>query len=49
MMLLGLVLVLAAGLPAGTSRQSATIRDPVRGEIGQVAATEGAIKYRGAL
>lgn len=47
--LLAVALVLAAGLPAGTPWRSVTIKDPVRGEIGQVAATEGAIKYRGLL
>lgn len=47
--MLGLALLLAAGLPAGASWRSVTIRDPVRGEIGQVAATEGAIRYRGGL
>lgn len=46
--MLGLSVLLAAGLPAG-AWHSVTIQDPVRGEIGQVAATEGAIKYRGGL
>jgi len=45
--LLGVAVLLTAGLPAGTPWRSATIKDPVRGEIGQIAATEGAIKYRG--
>ena len=45
--LLGLVLLLTAGLPASASWRSATIKDPARGEIGQIAATEGVIKYRG--
>ncbi|MBN9090991.1 MAG: hypothetical protein J0J01_29100 [Reyranella sp.] len=48
-MLLGLAMLVAAGLPAGAPWRSVTIKDPVRGEIGQVAATEGAIKYRGGL
>ena len=47
--LLGVALLLAAGVPAGAPWRSVTIKDPVRGEIGQVAATEGAIKYRGGL
>jgi hypothetical protein len=42
------VLVLAAGVPAHASWRTATISDPGRGAIGQVAATEGTIKYRGA-
>jgi type VI secretion system VasI family protein len=48
-LLLGLALLLAAGLPAGAPWRMATIKDPVRGEIGQVAATEGTIKHRGTL
>jgi hypothetical protein len=47
--LLGVVLLLAAGLPAGAPWRSVTIKDPARGEIGQIAATEGAIKYRGGV
>lgn len=47
--MLSLALLLAAGLPAGASWRSVTIKDPSRGEIGQIAATEGAIKYRGGL
>jgi hypothetical protein len=51
LLLLGTVPVLAAGLPlpVGGSWRTATIKDPGRGEIGQVAATQGAIKYRGRL
>ena len=45
----GLVVLLAAGLPASGAWQSVTIRDPVRGDIGQIAAAEGSIKYRGRL
>ncbi|HYD04873.1 MAG TPA: type VI secretion system-associated protein TagO [Reyranella sp.] len=47
--MLGVALSLAAGLPVGGSWRTATIKDPVRGEIGKVAATEGAIKYRGRM
>jgi hypothetical protein len=47
--LLGAAVLVAAGLPAGESWRSVTIKDPVRGEIGQIAATEGEIKYRGGL
>jgi hypothetical protein len=40
-------LALAATVPAQASWRAATISDPGRGAIGQVAATEGTITYRG--
>ncbi len=47
LVLFGLALAIGAGLPAGAPWRTATIRDPERGEIGQVAAAEGSIAYRG--
>jgi hypothetical protein len=42
------VFAVVASVPAEASWRTATISDPGRGAIGQVAATEGKIKYRGA-
>jgi hypothetical protein len=41
-------LAVVASVPAQASWRGATISDPARGAIGQTAATEGTIKYRGA-